>query len=183
MPYIVSKNIKKAYTEASAGAYRGKYYISMKEGQKTELYVYDTALQLWHREDECSIRFPCCAEGRFYFVDAGKRVREIAGDGPEEIPWMIESGDQIESSMEKKRLHRIQVMMELERGAMAEVYIRYDGEPEWKRVHTITAVRKQMFPFSIRPRAYTHYRYRIVGKGGMKLHGIGKVYVQAQKRW
>ena len=181
MPYLVSQEIRKGHTGARGGPYQGKYYISIDWGSRTGLYVFDLEKGLWHREDDTALTFPCPGAGNLYYVDAERQIRPAAG-GEEQISWYLESGDLLEDSLDKKRLHRLQFMMELDRGTMVEIWLRYDADPAWRRVKTLSAVNKQSYMMSVRPRRCSRYRYRITGKGRAKLYGLSKTYTLGSGR-
>lgn len=175
MPYLISENIKKRYSRACAGSYRGKYYVSMEMNETWELYVYDTNYHLWHKEDKSLMQAVCVGDGEMFYIDGENRLRGIEGADTERIFWSMESGDQMDGGMNKKRLHKLQFFLELEQGAMAEVYLQYEGG-KWERIRTITAPRKQSLIFPIRPRRCSHYRWKLAGSGKFILYGVGKVY-------
>lgn len=183
MPYLVSQNIKKGYTEAAGGVYKGKYYVSLKRGNDTTLYVYDAEKGLWHKEDNTFLTMPVAGDNELYYLDAEDQIRPVSSTLPEnKIPWMLESGDLLDGSLDKKRLHNLQFLLKLERGTYVEIYLKYDEEPVWSRLKTFTATSKQTFHISVRPRRCNHYRYKIVGMGMGKLYGFGKSYVVGSGR-
>lgn len=118
-----------------------------------------------------------------YFLDADGQIRPICSDQKEsKIQWMLESGDLLDGSLDKKRLHSLQFLLDLERGSYIEVYLKYDEEPLWTRLKTFTALTKQTFRISVRPRRCNHYRYKLVGVGPGKLYGFGKTYTVGSGR-
>ena len=181
LPYLISKNIKRSYSEARGGAQGGKYYLSMRTEQGTEMYVYDTQYRLWHLEDSCWMIASCIGSGELYYIDADQAVRKITG-GTERIKWRMESGDQEEGSLDKKKLHKLKLLLELDRGAIAELWIRYENDPMWQRLQTITADKKQMFFIPLKPRRCEHYRWKLEGAGNFKLLGAAIEYGQGSGR-
>lgn len=175
MPYLISENIKKSYSGAVGGAHGGKYYISMGNADEWEMYVYDTEYRLWHREDTCQMRESCVGNGELYFIDKENQIGKASGEGQERIIWEMESGDQMEGSLDKKKLHKLQFFMELERETMVEVYLKYE-DGMWRRVKTITAPRKQSITLPIRPQRCSHYRWKLTGSGNFRLLGVGKEF-------
>ena len=90
----------------------------------------------------------------------------------------MESGDQIEGSLEKKYLNKIQFMLELDAGAIVDIFLKYDSEEQWERILTVSAEMKRSYSVPIRPKRCLRYRYRIQGIGSVKLYGIGK-YIES----
>ena len=177
MPYLISNNIKKDYEKAVACQENGKYYVSILDNE-WEVYVFDTNFKLWHREDRSRFKATCYADGKMYYVDAENALRLIkdSENGKECVFWYLESGDQEEGSLNKKRLHKLQFLMDLEKGSLVELYIKYDNDPVWERVKTFIAQDKQSFQLHLRPRRCTHYRWKLSGHGDMRLIGLSKEY-------
>ena len=177
MPYLISQNIKRDYTKAVACQDKGKYYVSLF-ADEWEVYVFDTKQKLWHREDRSQFKATCYAEGKMYYIDAENALRLIRDSetGMETVSWYMESGDQEEGNIDKKRLHKLQFLMELEEGSMVEVYLKYDNEPVWEKIKTFIAPKKQSFQLHLRPRRCTSYRWKLSGLGDMKLIALSKEY-------
>ena len=109
---------------------------------------------------ECHISFPRTfkmdTQGQ-QEADADGQIRPVCSDQKEsKIQWMLESGDLLDGSLDKKRLHSLQFLLDLERGSYIEVYLKYDQEPLWTRLKTFTALTKQTFRISVRPRRCNH---------------------------
>ena len=63
------------YSQASAGAMGGKYYISMAdEAGVFQLFVYDTEKNLWHREDETQAKCFCSCRNSLYFLNRAGQI-------------------------------------------------------------------------------------------------------------
>ena len=183
MPYLISQNIQNGYTGAAGGVCRGKYYVSLERSDGSCLYVYDAEKSLWHKEDGTVLKMPTAGAHELYFLDADGQIRPVCSDQKEsKIQWRLESGDLLDGSLDKKRLHSLQFLLDLERGSYIEVYLKYDGEPLWISLKTFTALTKQTFRISVRPRRCNHYRYKLVGVGPGKLYGFGKTYTVGSGR-
>ena len=51
---------------------------------------------------------------------------------------------------------------------------RYDDGVEWEQVYTANSSKDQIYPVNIIPRRCHKYRWRIEGKGQMKLIGMSR---------
>lgn len=183
MPYSISDVIKQNYEEVMGGQYGNKYYISMKAEGKWFLYAYDPGLKMWHKEDDTQMKFAVYGGGELYFIDQNNNLRTIGDDAGEEwIEWYIESGDMLESDLNKKSLKKLQIMAELDVGAFMEVYTKTENDKLWKRIQTIQAAEKRVYSIPMQPNRCSHYRYRLQGAGGFKLYGIGKVFQNGSDR-
>ncbi|MBO7253085.1 MAG: hypothetical protein J6V25_10730, partial [Oscillospiraceae bacterium] len=86
------------YFDAVGGSHHNKYYISMADGYDNwNLFVYDTAKGLWHREDDLHATQFASFRGEMYCVDAEDRnIITLLGSGQEDeetVEWMVETGE------------------------------------------------------------------------------------------
>ena len=175
MPYSVSDVLKKDYTEVVGGQYGNKYYVSIKDAGIWELYVYDPSLKMWHKEDNTQMQYAVYGEGELYYIDQNNNLRTIADKTENErIEWYVESGDMLESDLNKKSLKKLQLMVELDEGAYMEIYTKSDNDKLWERLHTMQAAEKRVYSIPMLPNRCSYYRYRLQGAGGFKLYGAGK---------
>lgn len=158
------------FREGVAGHFDGKYYASMadKDGN-WNLYVYDLRMQMWHKEDGLHLKYMTYGDGDLYCIDADGQLFTIAGDREEMIPWMLESGDQMEGTVDFKHVKKMQFHLKMPRDSEVNVYIRYDESPEWEKVQTYTAEYYRTYTVNIVPRRCQRYRYRLEGYGEVAL--------------
>lgn len=171
------------YTNAVAGTVKNKYYISMMDNNgEYQLFVYDTKRGLWHKEDNTHVLDFCTYRGELYYIDAKKsQIKTILGSGtPDKSPinWMAESGIIGTDLPDKKYISRLDVRMKLTVGTRVHFYIEYDSCGQWEHLFTMTGIKLQSFPISIRPRRCDHMRIRIEGDGEAKIFSICKTIEQ-----
>lgn len=171
------------YTNAVAGTVKNKYYISMMDNDgEYQLFVYDTKRGLWHKEDNTHVLDFCTYRGELYYIDAKKsQIKTILGSGtPDKSPinWMAESGIIGTDLPDKKYISRLDVRMKLTVGTRVYFYIEYDSCGQWEHLFTMTGIKLQSFPISIRPRRCDHMRIRIEGDGEAKIFSICKTIEQ-----
>lgn len=174
------------YKEASAGVYKNKYYISMKDSDGVgHVFAYDTAKGLWHLEDSQIFSGFCNHDGELYCIDRSNHDIVIVGSGGDEdaIEWSAETGvigiDRLyktgsASAPERKYVSSLIVRMALEIGTRVDFYIQYDSIGAWEHACTMTGTKLQSINFPIRPKRCDHFRIRIVGKGDAKIYSIIK---------
>ena len=172
-----------AYSDAVGGAHGNKYYVSMKDANGLwHLFVYDTAKNMWHKEDNLHASAFCSCRSELYCVDADNRnIITMFGSGEtdaEEVPWMVETGEMGISSPDMKYIFRITVRMSMDIGATADFYAQYDLSDEWIHVCTIRGTDLRSFSIPIMPRRCDHMKLRIVGKGMAKIYGFTKTVQQ-----
>lgn len=171
------------YTNAVAGTIRNKYYISMMDNNdEYQLFVYDTKRGLWHREDNTHVIDFCTCRGELYYIESGStKIKTILGSGTPDtslISWMAESGVIGTDLPDKKYISRLDVRMKLTVGTRVYFYIEYDSCGKWEHLFTMTGIKLQSFPISIRPRRCDHMRIRIEGDGEAKIFSICKTIEQ-----
>lgn len=176
------------YSSAVAGSDGMKYYVSMEEESgRRRLYVYDTQTGLWHIEDDTdAVGFARC-DGELYFLNAGGEfwcVRSgAAGEQEEAVHWWAEFGDITEEEPNKKGVSRLQIRLELEKGATAGVWIQYDSNGQWKQIgKQLHSERKRSFVLPVIPRRCDHYRLKLEGVGQCYLHSIAREYYVGSER-
>lgn len=169
------------FQQAVGGSDGMKYYVSMIRGDQTRhIFVYDTRLGLWHREDETRAMGWATAGDTLYMLDEDGSVWDITGrTGEAEAPlsWAAEFADFTEGSPDAKGYGKLQVRLELEEHALAEVWLRYDSEDQWRQIgRTMTTERKRTFLLPVIPRRADHYRLKLSGTGGCTIHSIAREY-------
>ena len=168
------------YFEAVGGGHSNKYYVSMKDAEgNPNLFVFDTAKKLWHREDETDVVDFCSADNEMYFIDRKDgKIKTVFGSGEEEtepVKWMVETGVLATDSPDKKYISRIIVRMNLEIGSDVSFFIQYDSSGNWEPFSSVVGTSLRTFSVPIRPKRCDHFKLRIEGEGGVKIFSIAEV--------
>ena len=172
-----------AYSDAVGGAHGNKYYVSMKNADGIwNLFVYDTAKGMWHKEDNLHASAFCSCKGEMYCVDAEARnIITLLGSGDEyedSVPWMIETGELGISSPDMKYISRLTIRMSMEVGAELNIYAQYDMSDEWIHICNIRGTNLRSFSIPIKPRRCDHMKIRIEGQGVSKIYSWTKTIEQ-----
>lgn len=176
------------YSDAVGGGHRNKYYLSMKDSGGTWcLFVYDTRLGTWHKEDATHAEAWCSCQDEMYYIDASdKKIRTVLGSGTKDtspISWMAETGTIMalttssnypEWISNKKFVGRVLIRMSLDAGATMQVYIQYDSSGVWEKLWYMTGKNLRTFSFPVRPHRCDHFRLKLEGTGGAKIYSITK---------
>lgn len=176
-----------AYSEAVGGAHGNKYYISMMDSTDTcHLFVYDTAKQMWHKEDHFHARSFCSCGGDLYAIDedTGKIVSMLGmGETPYEdiVKWMAQTGEIGISSPDMKYISRITIRMAMDVGAKLHIYAQYDLDKDWLPVCDLVGTSLRSFSIPIRPRRCDHMKLRFEGEGMAKIYSITKTIEQGSE--
>ena len=169
------------YRDAAAGALRGKYYISMKDGAgQSHLFVYDSARGLWHREDDTRAACFCaCREDLFFLTSAGQIVSVTGAGEPEgDFSWLAETGQIGAASPDCKYLTRLNLRLYLAQGAEMELWVRYDEEAQWRRLACLQGRPLGSVTLPAPVRRCDHLRLRLTGRGEMRLYSLTKTMEQ-----
>ena len=169
-----------AYSDAVAGGIGNKYYVSMKDQSgKYNLFVYDTAKGMWHKEDDLKVEQFCSCRGELYYIDAtgSEVIGTMLGSGvpnDDSVQWMAESGVIGTSSPDKKYVSRLTIRMSLEIGARVDIYAEYNSSGQWEKLFTMVGRSLKTFAVPVRPKRSDHFRLRITGEGNAKIYSIAK---------
>ena len=171
------------YSDAVAGAHGNKYYTTMKDaGGVYHLFVYDTAKDMWHKEDNLHVDGFCSYMNEMYGIDHDKKhIITLLGSGTQDgkrVPWMVESGLIGMSMPDMKYISRLMVRMSLEVGADVAVSIQYDSMGDWEPVCMMTSTSLRTFSVPVRPRRCDHFRIRIEGEGECRIYSITRTIEQ-----
>ena len=167
-----------AYHGAVAQAHGNKYYISMKDSQEVpSLFVYDTAKNLWHREDELPAYLLCSCREELYCATTDGKILTLLGSGDEfekEVQWMCQTGIITAQMPENKYLRRLNIRMVLEVGSHMEVKVQYDSTGVWEPLALLTGSSLRSFTIPVRPRRCDHLRLRLEGNGKCMVFSVTK---------
>ena len=175
------------YYGAVAGTIGDRYYISMKDSkEEAHLFVYDTKNGIWCKEDGTEALYFCRYNSELYYIDvADKCMKSVNGtmlygtseaEGP--LEWFAESGNIGYSSPDNKYVSKINLRISLEFGTNVDFYLQYDSCGEWEHKFNMSGKGTRTFTVPIIPKRCDHFKYKIVGKGGCKIHSITKTMEQ-----
>lgn len=180
MPQPIGDSLGGTFRDAVGGSDGRKYYVSMLRYDGTRhIFVYDTRLGLWHREDEVRAMGWAAVGDTLYLLDNTGGIWDVSGRSgelEEPLEWLAEFADFTEGSPDAKGYSKVQVRITLEEPSWAEVSVKFDSEDRWRPVgnRMAASMRKRTFLLPIIPRRADHYRLRIRGKGGAVICSIAR---------
>lgn len=169
------------YENAVAGGCGSKYYISMESRDGWQLFVYDTARKLWHREDELRAVAFCTHRDTLYCLTDDGRLLTLTGQGPageEVVSWMVCTGQLGLSLPGSKYISRLNLRLCVEPGARVSLSVRYDHSPRWEHLYDLTGTDLRSFTVPIRPKRCDHMVLKLEGVGGVKVYAITEIIEQ-----
>lgn len=176
-----------AYSDAVACSHGNKYYISMHNDDTDEwnLFVYDTAVRMWHRDENTKVYDFCSCRGELYFIDhtdmKNIRIRTMFGSGTKDttkIKWMAETGLIGTDAPDQKYISKLNVRMHIELDTDVLFFIQYDSTGDWEFLFRMAGTKMRSFTVPIRPRRCDHLKLRIEGEGVAKIYSIAKTIEQ-----
>lgn len=172
-PEKASDQILSELSEGVAGSQDGRLYLScLKDGARA-LLVYDQRYQTWYQEDPVQFRFTAFGDGKLYYIDGDNALRTITGNSTDLIEWNIESGDLRESMLDTKWISKARFSLWMDAGAEANVFFRFDEDPIWHRAGTVHSVTAKTYNIPIVPQRCSRFRWKMEGKGQVKLLAMG----------
>ena len=173
-----------AYSDAVGGAHGNKYYVSMKDVTGTwNLFVYDTAKSMWHKEDSLQAKAFCSCRNELYAISGGKIITMLgSGDKHEgDLEWMVQTGEIGISSPDMKYISRLTVRMAMDIGSEVRFYAQYDFCDTWELLFVLRSDNLRSFSLPIRPKRCDHMKIRIEGEGMAKIYSITKTIEQGSE--
>ena len=173
-----------AYSEAVGGGHGNKYYVSMKDvAGEWNLFVFDTAKGLWHKEDDLHVDAFCSCRNELYAI-SGTDIITMLGSGEEyedNLEWMVQTGEIGISSPDMKYISRLTVRMSMDIDTEVRFFAQYDFSDEWEMLFNLRSNNLRSFSLPIRPKRCDHMKLRIEGEGMAKIYSITKTIEQGSE--
>ena len=161
-----------------AGSDGRRWFLNAEEDGRRQLFVYDSASGLWHREDGLAAAFFArMGEKLFCLTEEGQLLLlgdtrgETLGEDEGSFPWFVQFGDFTGGTPDKKSLTRLLLRLEAEAGSRLQVLLRCDSGP-WERVAEVRAGRKRSVLLPLLPRRADHFCLRLEGEGPCRIHSL-----------
>ncbi len=204
MPQLISQNIGKRLYRVKAGKNHNKLYVFSRimvnhaYTDNYEVYVFDTQKSLWHKEDTISLKLLANHYDNLIRVDTNDVMydfdtaweKELGGTEQiytikplGEFEWFAETGDYLMTTPDNKFISKIQLNVQLEKGAELKIYIQTDSDGIWKDIYKLKATKKMIYTIPVLPIRCHHFRLKFKGKGDFKLYSISKVTEGGSELW
>lgn len=167
VPELISEKFgTKRYSEAVACCDGEIYYISMKQGNKWDMFSYDVLKNIWLREDDTQAVDMTFYDGKVYFLDAKGGLYYIDKTASRnDIEWGATFCTIHETMNERKVYSKFHLRMELSGGAWMAVDVKTDNDTQWKQVYTTHNEKARTVSIPIMPRRCDSIDIRLRGKG------------------
>ena len=167
VPELISENFgSKRYSEAVASCDGEKYYISMKQGDTWNMFVYDVMKNIWLREDDTQAVDMTFFDGKIYYLDAKGGLYYIDKTADRnDIEWGATFCTINETINERKGYSKFHLRMDLSAGAWLAVDIKTDNDLQWRQIYTTHNEKAKTVSIPIMPTRCDSIDIRLRGKG------------------
>lgn len=175
IPDLISSEFgERSFREAIAGTDGEQYYLSVKEGEESYLFTYNTRKGIWLLEDNTRALDFARIGKKLYFTD-GKIY--IANNDEEEcgIEWLAQLTPFYESIEGEKVYSRFSLRCEIPEGSYMIIDVRCDGGL-WESAGKIVGKSGGIIPISIPINRCDKFELRFRGKGTFKILSILREY-------
>ena len=179
LPQLISAPLgRDPLFDAVGGACDQKYYASVRDKSgRYDLYVYDVAKNLWHKEDNLRLR-ACTSRGMDLYCltpEGAIRISSMEQDVDDQMSWYAESGIIGKSSPDKKVIQKLKIRAEVAPTAYVQVMIEYDSSGNFEPVFLMEGRTMQTFSIPIRVHRCDHFKILFMGRGSAKIYSLSKV--------
>lgn len=187
LPVSVSEALwDERYYDAVAGAYAGRYHISMRDSDyEWHELVYDTSTRLWHEEDDLHVLHFSQMDDDLYCIDKDGNLIALYGtEGTPEtdIDWSADTSIIGFEYPEQLRLSRYNIRLDLPEGSTMDVYVQYDSSGDWMHVHHMEGDGLGSILIPVIPRRCDHLQIRMEGTGQARIYTFTKKLAFAGER-
>lgn len=167
VPELISENFgNRRYSDAVACCDGEKYYISMRQGDKWNLFVYDVMKNIWLREDDTHATDMAFYDGKVYYLDAEGGLYYIDKEADRSgIEWGATFCTIHETINERKGYSKFHLRMDMSAGAWLSVDVKTDNDLKWKQVYTTHNEKAKTVTIPIMPTRCDSIDIRLRGEG------------------
>lgn len=176
VPELISIDLEETYVSGVAGGDGRRYYISLYDGSKYKMYVYDTFTGLWMQEDDLQVTEFAYYGGYLYALTSDNKILKF-NSGDETVSWEFVTAEITEEIDNKKGYSDLSFRVDLEKDSELTVYTRIDNGG-FKSVKTYKTNDLQTFTVPLKIQNADHFQVKVSGKGNAKIHSMyRKFYV------
>ena len=164
-PALISANFgDKEFNSGVAGNDGDSYYLSMMEGEKPHLMIYEIPSGIWVREDGTKATdFTRIGKDLYFLADGFVWLADSRENDPN-MEWLAQFAPFYETMEGRKSYSRIMLRVELAKGAWLKAETRTDGGI-WKECGTLVGNENDTFAMRIAVNRCDKFEIRLRGKG------------------
>lgn len=167
VPELISEKFgNRRYSDAVACCDGEKYYISMRQGDKWDMFTYDVAKNIWLREDDTQAVDMTFYDGKVYYIEEKGGLYYIDKTADRSgVEWGATFCTIHETVNDKKGYSRFHLRMDMSAGAWLAVDIKTDNDLQWRQVYTTHNEKAKTVSIPIIPTRCDSVDIRLRGKG------------------
>lgn len=165
VPELVSTKFGvRKYSEACAATDGERYYLSMREGAKWHVFVYDVQRNMWVHEDDAHCVDMTFHDGHVYFLTADGKLLKVGGD-EKDVEWSITFCPFNETVNERKGYSKFHMRLELGADSWLHVDLKRNLDDRWQRIYTTHNEKARTVSIPVIPARCDSVELRLSGKG------------------
>lgn len=167
VPELISDKFgNNRYSDAVACCDGEIYYISMKNGDKWDMFTYDVLKNIWLREDDTQAVDMTFYDGKVYYIDSEGGLYYIDKTADRsDIEWSATFCTMHETVNERKGYSKFYLRLDMDAKAWIAVDIKTDRDLQWKQIHTSHDEKAKTITIPIKPTRCDSIDIRLRGKG------------------
>lgn len=167
VPELISGNFgTRRYSNACAASDGSRYYLSMREGERWHVFVYDVQRNLWVREDDTHCVDMAFHDGYVYFLTSDGKLLRVDGDTDRsDIEWSVTFCPFNETMNERKGYSKFHLRLEMAAGSWITVEQKRDIDTSWQEIYTAHSERARTVSIPVLPARCDSVEIRISCKG------------------
>lgn len=165
-PSLISANFgEHAFTEAVAGNDGDSYYLSVKDGEQSHLFVYETQSGIWIREDDTRVvDFARIGKDIYFLTSEGTVWLEDGKQDDKGVEWLAQFTPFYEVIDGRKSYSRLLLRLELPKGSWMAAEVRHDGG-KWRECGKVVGQEHDVVPMRLAVNRCDKFEIRLRGKG------------------
>ena len=169
---VTSRFGNHSFSDAVGGTDGDRYYLSVKDGERTRLLVYDITAAIWLEEDDTRVvDFTRIGKDMYFLEEAGNIYLADAGAPDSEITWTAQLVPFYETMSGRKRYTKLLLRVELPAGSWMKVELRLN-DGTWREAAKIVGVGLDTETLPVKIGRCDHMSVRLAGVGPCAIHGI-----------
>lgn len=177
-PSLISRNFgEREFADAVGGNDGDSYYMAVKEGDKSRLFVYETRAGIWMQEDDIYVVDFARIGKNLYFLDGTGKVW-LADNRQDDsnLEWFVQFTPFYETIRGRKMYSKLHFRLELPRGSYIVAETRADGM-DWRECGKVYGSEETVVRMRVGLTRCDKFELRLHGKGPCTILSLMREFV------
>lgn len=176
-PALISPNFgSRNFTDGVAGTDGDSYYLSVREGDLTHLFVFETRQGIWVREGSTRCKDFGRIGRRLYMLDDTGEIYLMTGEEADpNLLWSFRLTPFYETMQGRKVYNKLIFRLELPKDSYVIAETRTDGGL-WEEAAKMVGSTYDSVPLAVRLKRCDKFEIRVRGKGPCTILGISRQF-------